>query len=420
MARSAHQPRQGYPVDMKNRLSMAAICLLTILSVPVWVTTTDASDITLTKQILQNPSFGQVEIKVPQGYQLEILNADLDYPRMMEFAPTGDLFIGSGLQVYRLEPPYTAQTQFLLLPSYPHSMAIRGKEMFIATTPMLYRLPYESKLERINSDALETVTRLPAGAGHSSRTVRLGPDGALYVSIGISGNCSNQLISNDYPFRNRRGGVFRVDESGPVPQLEPFASGLRNPVDFDWHPQTAVMYATNNGPDHLGFELPPEYFAKLTPGSFHGMPWFQFDGERIVRDDCIQAEPPQSKDAVERPVATFPARNAPLGMTFIPAGAMDERFEKSAVVALHGSWATQPDGAFLGSGATRRPPAVVLVRFVDGQAVGVEPLITGFQNKQGKRWARPAGVEIGPDGWLYITSDGGLFEGLMRLRKTTH
>ena len=90
MARSAHQPRQGYPVDMKNRLSMAAICLLTILSVPVWVTTTDASDITLTKQILQNPSFGQVEIKVPQGYQLEILNADLDYPRMMEFSPTGD------------------------------------------------------------------------------------------------------------------------------------------------------------------------------------------------------------------------------------------------------------------------------------------------------------------------------------------
>ena len=377
-----------------------------------------ANEITLQEQLLDHPQIGLVEIKVPEGYQLEILDAELDHPRMIEFAPNGDMFIGSGKPVYKLSPPYTKATQFLWLETYPHSIAIRGDEMFIATISKLYRLPYDPEQKRAIPDQLRAMTPLPGGFGHSSRTVRVGPDGALYVSIGISGNCSDQLISDSYPFRHRRGGMFRINESGVVAVLEPFASGLRNPVDFDWHPTSDVMYASNNGPDHLGFESPPEYFSKITPGSFHGMPWFQYDGERIVRDDCIDSKPPHPIDKVQLPVATFPSRNAPLGMTFVPEGAMDKKFELSAIVALHGSWATLPDGGFSGPAESRRPPAVVLVRFENEQAVDVVPIITGFQDESGRRWARPAGVAIGPDGWLYITSDGGAFEGLMRLSPT--
>ena len=393
------------------------ITALGLISVIAWTAITHAFETPLREQTLEHPSFGRVEVKVPEGYRLEILNADLDYPRMIEFAPNGDMFIGSGLQVYKLSPPYTVETQFTLLTTYPHSVAIRNDEMFIATTGQLYRVPYDPKQDRIDIRNLEEFVRLPGGPGHSSRTVRVGPDEALYVSIGISGNCSDQLIADEYPFHHRRGGIFRIDESGPAPRLEPFAAGLRNPVDFDWHDSTGIMYAANNGPDHHGFDQPPEYFAKLLPNSFHGMPWFQYDGEKLIRDDCIQSQPPYAMDTVQIPIATFPARNAPLGMTFIPAGAMDETFEQNAIVALHGSWATQPDGDFMGSAATRRPPAVVLVDFDTEPTLKVKPIITGFQNQRGARWARPAGVAVGPDGWLYITSDGGLFEGLMRLRK---
>ncbi len=377
-----------------------------------------AAEITLREQLLEHPRIGRVEIKVPDGYQLEILSAELDHPRLIEFAPDGNMFIGSGKRVYRLTPPYSTADQFMWLETYPHSVAVRGEELFVATISNLYRLPYDSSATRGDPAKLRYVTALPGGFGHSSRTVRLGPDQALYVSLGISGNCTDQLISDTYPFRHRRGGIFKVDESVSPAILVPFASGLRNPVDFDWHPTSQVMYATNNGPDHLGFESPPEYFAKVAPDSFHGMPWFQYDGTRIVRDDCIDSNPPFPKEQVEIPVATFPARNAPLGMTFIPKGALDERFELSAAVALHGSWATQPDGGFTGSRASRRAPAVVLVRFEDGNAIDVVPIVTGFQFEDGKRWARPAGVAVGPDGWLYITSDGGDFEGLMRLRAT--
>ena len=134
-----------------------------------------------------------------------------------------------------------------------------------------------------------------------------------------------------------------------------------------------------------------------------------------MKDPCISTKPPYPVSDVSIPVALFPSRNAPLGIAFVPPGSMDNRFENSAIVALHGSWGTQPDGLFTGPAASRRPPAVVMVRFVDEEAVGVEPVVTGFQNEDGRRWARPAGVAVGPDGALYVTSDSGDLRGLLRL-----
>jgi len=197
---------------------------------------------------------------------------------------------------------------------------------------------------------------------------------------------------------------------------ETFASGLRNPVGFDWQPRTGILYSSNNGPDHMGYDQPPEYFSRLNAGSFHGMPWFQYDGKQIRRDDCISREPPRSIDEVVPPAATFPARNAPMGVAFVPAGAMDQQLSQDAIVALHGSWGTQPSDGYFGSAASRRPPKIVVVRFQDGQAKRVDDLISGFQLADGKRWARPVGVAIGPDGALYFSSDSDI-EGLFRLKR---
>ena len=79
------------------------------------------------------------------------------------------------------------------------------------------------------------------------------------------------------------------------------------------------------------------------------------------------------------------------------------------------SWATLPDGSGGGDPATRREPKLVVVRFADGEAVRVDDLVSGFQLADGRRWARPTGVAIGPDGALYFASDAGI-HGLFRLR----
>jgi len=356
-------------------------------------------------------------VRIPKGFELELLTEKMDGPRLLTFAANGNLFIGSKSgRIYRLAPPYTTPEVFVTLDDYPHSIAFRANEILIARTNGLYRAPYRAGQRRLDPAAVKLLAALPGGGGHSSRTVAVGPDGRVYLSLGISHNCSDQFLDNSYPFEDRRGGIMVLHEQAGKATWQPYATGLRNPVGFAWQPKTGVLYATNNGPDHWGFDLPPEYFSRITPGSFHGMPWFQYDGHRIRRDDCIERPPPLPLSKVTAPVVTFPSRNAPLGMTFVPQGALSKALELDAIVALHGSWATRPSGGFFGAGASRRPPKVVAVRFEDGKAQRVDDVIEGFQLKNGQRWARPAGVAIGPDGALYFTSDNGI-NGLFRLRR---
>ncbi len=354
--------------------------------------------------------------RVPKGYLLERLAA-MDGPRMLTFAANGDLYAGSRAgKVYRLPPPYTLAEVLVDSGDYPHSVAFRPGEILIAKTDGVYHALYRAGQTRLDPQALRLLAALPGGGGHNSRTVGVGPDGRVYVSLGIQRNCSDQYLGAGYDFDKRRGGVLVLHESGGQATWQSYASGLRNPVGFDWHPKSGALYANNNGPDHLGFGQPPEYFSRLDADSFHGMPWFQFDGKQMQRDDCVSSPPPRPIAEVTLPVATFPSRNAPLGMAFVPKGALDARLEFDAVVALHGSWGKQPSGGFFGPNATRRPPALAAVRFDGDKAVRVDELVSGFQLPDGERWARPAGVAFGPDGALYFSSDSEA-NGLFRLRR---
>jgi glucose/arabinose dehydrogenase len=105
-----------------------------------------------------------------------------------------------------------------------------------------------------------------------------------------------------------------------------------------------------------------------------------------------------------------------MGVAFVPAGALDARFTDNAVVALRGSWATQPAGDQRGTAATRRAPRIVMVPFAGDRAGAVIDLVSGFQRADGTRLARPVGVAIGADGAVYFTSDSHT-QGLFRLRE---
>jgi len=81
-------------------------------------------------------------VRIPAGYRLEILTDRLDRPRLMTFAKNGDLLIGSRSgRVYRLPPPYREPQVLVNTGDYPHSVALRGNEIWIAETGGLYRAP---------------------------------------------------------------------------------------------------------------------------------------------------------------------------------------------------------------------------------------------------------------------------------------
>ncbi|MCK0744375.1 PQQ-dependent sugar dehydrogenase [Chromohalobacter nigrandesensis] len=342
---------------------------------------------------------------VPGGATLD-KRVSLRAPRLISFGPEDEMFIGSQSgRLYRLEPPYDRVDAEISLPGYPHSAVVHEGYLYVATTERLYRTAYSPGQDVTETD-FEGVADLPGGSGHASRSLSVGPDGRLYVALGLQGNCSAQHVSKDTTFEDRRGGVMVLDPTRETPEWTPYVSGLRNPIGMAWSPQGA-LYLNNNGPDHWGYEAPPELLVRAEAESFHGMPWYQWNEGEWQRDECINSTPPAGRDTLAPPVATFAARSAPIGLTFLPD---DNPWQVDMVTAIHGSWATQASGGR----ATRRPPKIVGIRLEDdGRQGQVIDLVGGFQAESGERWARPAGIAY-RDGALYFTTDSG-DTGLYRL-----
>jgi glucose/arabinose dehydrogenase len=374
-----------------------------------------ASSATLT---LNNKTYN---VTIPEGTTIESLNTEMQGPRMLAFASNGDLLVGSKSgQVYRLKPPYQKAEPAIRFGGYPHSIAFRqtaaGEEIWLAETNGLYRALYQPERSYAKND-FTLIEALPGGGGHNSRTVGVGPDNRIYLAYGITGNCSDEYLSPGYPFNRRRGGIMVLDESSAKPVLRPFASGLRNPVGFDWDPVTGVLHASNNGPDHLGFDEPKEVLVAAEEGDFFGMPWFQTVKGQITRDNCISSNPPLPLSEVKSPVAFLPARSAPMGVAFPRGKDFNGRFNGQVFIAVHGSWGTPPSGTAMGDLGGRREPRIVSITLGESASESaVNDLVHGFQDMNtGDRWARPVGLAFGPDGALYFTSDAGN-QGLFRLK----
>jgi len=247
-----------------QEVTRVAICV-----VGLWAGCAQATDGFVTQNIDLGKSTETVT--VPIGFRLELVSSALEVPRIIHRAGD-DLLIGSRSgSIYRFSPPYDTPTVIARLKGYPHSVVVHEDHLYVALTAEILRTPWpvtpEGSGKPLSRSQFSLVTKIPGGGGHSSRTLKVGPDDRLYVSLGITGNCSNELLDTSYPWNDQRGGfsVIEADAASDTGfRTNPYASGLRNPVGFDWHPQTGVMYASNNGPDHLGYEIPRESFAKVT------------------------------------------------------------------------------------------------------------------------------------------------------------
>ena len=217
---------------------------------------------------------------------------------------------------------------------------------------------------------------------HQTKTIGFGPDGLLYVAQGSS---CNVCIEKD----SRRATIMRMQPDGK--EREIFATGLRNSVGFDWAPWDDALYATENGRDLLGDDLPPDELNRIERGGFYGWP-FAF-GARVGDPDMGKGHEADIARSIP-PAHEFRAHNAPLGIAFLRGATLPPGYSRTALVALHGSWnRSVPDGY----------KVVALDWQADGSIVERD-FLTGFRNSEGIL-GRPAGVTQGPDGAIFITDD---------------
>jgi glucose/arabinose dehydrogenase len=261
-----------------------------------------------------------------------------------------------------------------------HGLAFHKGVLYAAGTGKLYRL--RDKNGDLRADKVEVISEdIPGSGGHWTRTVVAGPDNKLYVSAGSS---CNVCIEKD----KRRAAVLRFPLKGGKGEI--FAKGLRNSVGLAFHPDTGQLWASNNGRDWLGDNLPPEEINLLVKGGDYGWPYCY--GKRVVDPDFGTAE--RCRETLE-PEVEMQAHSAPLGISFGHGLDFPARYKDMLFVAFHGSWnRTEPTGYKL-----------VGIPFKDGEPAGQpEDIVTGWMT-QGKAWGRPVAPLVGSDGALYISDD---------------
>jgi glucose/arabinose dehydrogenase len=227
------------------------------------------------------------------------------------------------------------------------------------------------------------VDGLPSG-GHNTRTVLFSPDWSkLYVSVGSSCN----VCDEDDP---RRAAILSYNPDGSGEAI--YASGLRNAVGIAFRPGTDELWATVNGRDMLGDDLPPETVYRVQQGEDYG--WPRCHSGRIV-DPEFGA--PDACQGVPLPKVEMQAHSAPLGLGFYTGQAFPEEYQGDLFVAFHGSW-------------NRRVPTgykVVRIPMQDGNPGAAQDFAAGWLTEEGSVWGRPVDVVAGPDGGLYISDDSG-------------
>jgi glucose/arabinose dehydrogenase len=111
---------------------------------------------------------------------------------------------------------------------------------------------------------------LPFGK-HQNDNLEFGPDGLLYIGIGSTCDAcddSNPLAASILRFNVETG------------EREVFATGLRNPFDIAFHPDTGELFATDNGRDDLGMDEPYEELNHIVRGGNYGYPNCWNEGEQ--------------------------------------------------------------------------------------------------------------------------------------------
>lgn len=206
-----------------------------------------------------------------------------------------------------------------------------GQDWFyLAETDKLTRRKF-TKGETKPTGKAETLATFPDyglsykyGGWHLTRTITFGANGKLYVSVGSS---CNACVEKE----KVRATVLEMNPDGSGQRI--FAKGLRNAVSIKWIGK--VLFATNQGSDHLGLNKPDETFYALKDGADYGWAYCHQANGKIIVDPKIKR--PSGCKNVPVSYSYFPSHSSAMGFDYFDETTTDETIKNSFLVSLHGS-----------------------------------------------------------------------------------
>ncbi len=328
------------------------------------------------------------DIELPPGFRIDIYARDVPGARSLTLGSGGTVFVGTRDQgnVYALTDANGDDRADRVLTidsglTSPNGVAVRDGDLYVAEIDRVLRYDgIESRLEN-PPEPVVVNDSFPSDTWHGWKFIAFGPDGMLYVPVGAPCNvCKRE--------DERYASIMRMRPDGS--DLEVFAHGVRNTVGFDWHPQTGVLWFTDNGRDYMGDNRPPDELNRAPhPGLHFGFP-------HVHGTDIEDPEFGDQKPDVELtpPAMELGPHVAALGMRFYTGEMFPEEYRNQVFIAEHGSW----------NRSTPIGYRVMLVRLKDGRAVAYEPFAEGWL-QGASAWGRPVDVQVMPDGALLVSDD---------------
>tara|TARA_R110002072_G_scaffold59158_5_gene150794 strand:+ start:74432 stop:75601 length:1170 start_codon:yes stop_codon:yes gene_type:complete len=277
----------------------------------------------------------------------------------------------------------------------PSGVAYQNGNLYVGAVSEILEYPgIDTSLES-PPEPRKIIDDLPTDRHHGWKFIDFGPDGLLYVPVGAP---CNICLSAD----PRYTSILRFDvaqsqsQSQSKSRLQPeiYATGIRNTVGFDWHPETGELWFTDNGRDNLGDDSPSCELNRVTAkGQHFGYPYYHAEG--IV--DPEFGTKGKTADQYVEPELLLGPHVAPLGMLFYTGKMLPSKLHRQALIAEHGSWNRTPEAGHTG----------YRVSVAQGQTGGLrhEVLIEGWLEASNEAWGRPVDLLQLKDGSVLISDD---------------
>lgn len=327
------------------------------------------------------------QLTLPSGFSIEIYADGVENARQMVRGDEGTLFVGSRKAgklwaVSDTDGDQKADSVRLIDDglNLPSGVEFRDGALYVGAVDKILRYDnIEANLDQPPEPVVVTDV-LPDKTHHGWKYLRFGPDGKLYIPVGVPCNICDEAGFGEIRTMNPDGS-----------EMEVYAKGVRNSVGLAFHPENGQLWFTDNGRDMLGDDLPADELNYAPEAGMHfGIPYCH-------QGDLLDEEFGKGKDCADYtpPVAKLAPHSAALGLVFYTGGMFPAEFRNRLFVTQHGSW-----------NRTEKIGYQVLALEVqaDGKVLNKEVFVAGWLQGQ-EVWGRPNDVLVMPDGALLVSDD---------------